>query len=157
MNPYAQYLDGRDPIETMHATPAALQAIVAKLTPQQIEASPAPGKWSVCQVLAHLADCELNFAMRLRQGLETPGVTITPFNQDTWATRYSAYTAAQSLETFLALRAWNLSLLTTVSAAERNNTLTHPERGTMTFQALLETIGGHDVNHLQRLQHNITA
>ena len=152
MNPYASYLEDRDPIEVMRSTPSDLQAIVARLTPEQIEAPTAPGKWSVREILAHMADCEVVWAFRIRQALETPGATVTPFDQDVWATRYAAYTADAAMQTFVALRAWNLALLETVSTAEKETLLTHPERGTFPMQEMLESIGGHDRNHVTRLQ-----
>ncbi len=152
MNPYASYLDSRPVLDILRATPAALQSLTAGLTQMQMDTPPAPGKWSVTNILAHLADCELVFAFRLRQALEKPGSVITPFDQDVWATRYSAYSAADALRTFIAVREWNLALFTTVSEADVANTVTHPERGEMTFQVLVETIAGHDLNHLTRLR-----
>src|ERR1700709_20279 len=123
MNPYASYLDGRPVLDIIRATPAALQSLTASLDANAMDTTPAPGKWSVRQILAHLADCELVFAFRLRQALEQPGSLITPFDQDGWATRYSAYSAADALRTFLAVREWNLALLTTVSEADYGNTV----------------------------------
>jgi uncharacterized damage-inducible protein DinB len=155
MNPYAKYLDGRDATDILIATPSELQSLIAGLTVDQMDEPLAPGKWSVREVLAHLADCEIVWAFRMRQAMETPGATVTPFDQDVWATRYSAYSAADALRTFLALRAWNLALLTTVSAAERSNPLSHPERGTFPFPELLESIAGHDRNHLLRLKEQL--
>jgi hypothetical protein len=152
MNPYASYLDGRPVLDIIRATPAALQSLTAGLDAAAMDTPPAPGKWSVRGILAHLADCELVFGFRLRQALEKPGSVITPFDQDAWATRYSAYSAADALRTFLAMREWNVALLAAVSEAEYANTVTHPERGEMTFQVLVETIAGHDLNHLNRLR-----
>ena len=155
MNPYAPYLDGRDTLDIMAATPSALQSLVAGLTPGQIDTPSAPGKWSVREVLAHLADTELVWANRIRQVLASPGVTIAPFDQDVWAARYAAYSAAASLRTFLAVREWNLALLTTVSPHEHSNLLTHPERGTFPLSELLEIVAGHDLNHLTRLRQQL--
>jgi hypothetical protein len=152
MNPYASYLDGRPVLDIIRATPAALQSLTAGLDAAAMDTPPAPGKWCVRVILAHLADCELVFGFRLRQALEQPGSVITPFDQDAWATRYSAYSAAEALRTFLAMREWNVALLAAVSEAEYANTITHPERGEMTFQVLVETIAGHDLNHLTRLR-----
>jgi hypothetical protein len=53
---------------------------------------------------------------------------------------------------FSAVRRWNLELLKTVTPAELAKTLNHPERGDMTFQAVIETMGGHDLNHLRQLE-----
>ena len=152
MNPYAGYLDGRDVVEILRATPAELQQLIGGKTVEQMDAPTAPGKWSLREILAHLADCELVWAWRIRQALETPGAMVAAFDQDVWATRYAAYSAELSLRTFLSLREWNLAVLTTVTAQERRNELTHPERGTFPLQELLEMIAGHDLNHLVRLR-----
>ncbi len=155
MNPYAKYLDGRDAVDILRATPSALQSLVAGLTHEQLDTPPAPGQWSIREILAHLADCEIVWAFRIRQALATPGATVTAFDQDVWATRYRAYSAADALRVFLANREWNLALLTTVSGEERANLLTHPERGTFPLTELLESIAGHDLNHLIRLRERL--
>ena len=152
MNPYASYLDGRDPVEIMQATPGDLQRLFACVSAEQMNEPTAPGKWSLREILAHLADCEVVWAFRVRQAFETPGATVTPFDQDVWAARYSAYSADVAMAAFLSLRAWNLALLTTVTNAEKSNLLTHPERGTFPLTELLESIAGHDRNHIVRLE-----
>ena len=152
MNPYESYLDGRPVLDIMRATPAALQSLTAGLTVDAMDTPPAPGKWSVREILAHLADCELVFGFRLRQTLEKPGSVVTPFDQDVWATRYRAYSAADALRTFVAVREWNLALLTAVTKPEYASTVSHPERGEMSLQMQLEMIAGHDLNHVTRLQ-----
>ena len=134
MNPYANCLDGRPVVEILRTTPTALQSMIAGLSADALSMPPAPGKWSVREILAHLADCELVFGFRLRQALEQPGSVITPFDQDVWARHYHAYSAADALRTWTALREWNLALLTAVSETDYANTVTHPERGQMTFQ-----------------------
>jgi hypothetical protein len=48
-------------------------------------------------------------------------------------------------------RRWNLALLGTVAPADFSKKLTHPERGEMTFQTVVETMAGHDLNHLLQL------
>jgi hypothetical protein len=100
----------------------------------------------------HLADCELVFAFRLRQTLAEDGPTIQPFDQDKWALNYTSVTARQALEVFTALRGWNLLLIESALPGAANRAVTHPERGVMTFQTMVETMAGHDLNHLAQLQ-----
>jgi uncharacterized damage-inducible protein DinB len=155
LNPYAKYLADADPIPVLLTTASRLQTLTAPLSQEQIDAAPAPGKWSIREIVAHLADCELVFAFRLRQTLAEDHTTLQPFNQEIWADRYSAYNFADALAMFTTTRNWNIKLLTTVSEAEEQKPATHPERGTMTFQTLLETIAGHDINHLEQVQAQI--
>ena len=151
-NPYATFLADQEPRAVLAATPGLIHQAVCELTPEQIQAPIAPGKWSPCEMLAHLADCELVFSFRLRQTLAEPSPTLQPFNQDAWATRYAAYDLPSALELFRATRAWNLKLIGNASEADFTREATHPERGTMTFQTIVETMAGHDLNHLAQLQ-----
>jgi uncharacterized damage-inducible protein DinB len=156
LNPYARYLAGQEPLPVLAATPVRLDALACGMTPEQLDAPPAPGKWSPREILAHLADCELVFCFRLRQTLaaheDLPHPVIQPFDQDLWAHRYAAYDVPSALALFRAAREWNLRLLAGASAADMDRITTHPERGTMTFRTILETMAGHDINHLRQLE-----
>jgi len=152
LNPYAKFLGAHDPIEVIGSTSSRLAQLTSRFTPSQIEQRPAPGKWSVREIVAHLADCELVFSFRLRQALAEDHPTIQPFDQDRWAARYANLDMASALRLFFAARAWNLLLLDGVTAAERERQTTHPERGTMTLWTIVETMAGHDINHLQQIE-----
>jgi uncharacterized damage-inducible protein DinB len=130
--------------------------LTANLSGAQINNPPGPRKWSIANIAAHLADCEIVFSFRLRQtlapALDQPHAIIQPFDQDDWAKRYGAYHLEPALALFKAARNWNLLYLTTVSQDDRHRPTTHPERGTMTFWTIVETMAGHDINHLQQLE-----
>jgi hypothetical protein len=156
LNPYAIYLGGRDPIPVLNSTAERIHALTARLPAAQINARPAPRKWSITEIVAHLADCEIVFSFRLRQPLATPlsqpHAIIQPFDQEAWAERYAGYQFEPALALFEAARHWNMLYLTTVSHEDRRRRTTHPERGTMTFWTIIETMGGHDINHLQQIE-----
>jgi uncharacterized damage-inducible protein DinB len=152
LNPYAKFLDGKEPIPVLTTTLDRLRAFTASLTPAQIDRSPAPNKWSIREIVAHLADCETVFCFRLRQALAEEHAIIQPFDQERWADRYAAYNFDSALALFEASRNWNLRLLTTISEDDRRHPTTHPERGTMTFWTIVETMAGHDINHLQQIE-----
>jgi len=152
LNPYAEFLGSSDPLTSAAETPARLASIMSKLPGEAMLRPPAPGKWSARQVLCHLADCEIAFAFRFRQTLAEPGHTMQPFfDQDLWARSYAAYPAEIALATFLSLRHWNLTLLKSLPEEAFLIEATHPERGTMTLQTIVETMAGHDRNHLAQL------
>jgi hypothetical protein len=153
-NPYATHLGPRDPREVVKQTPAKLAAIIQKLGPAGVEKIPSPGKWSPRMILCHLADGEMAFGFRLRQTLAEPHHTIQPFDQDAWAKPYTSgsLSAQFALEMFSTARRWNIALLDTVSAEDLKKPVTHPERGTMTFETIVETMAGHDLNHLAQLE-----
>lgn len=156
LNPYAYALAGRAPVAVMEQTPQRLTDLVARLSSERTEARPAPGKWSVREIVAHLADCEIGFGFRLRQAYGGVG-TAQPFDQDAWARSYGAYSFAEGLATFKALRAWNLAFIAGLSEADKQLPFTHPERGEMVLWTIVETMGGHDLHHLTRLEQQLTA
>jgi hypothetical protein len=151
-NPYAKYLGDDDPQRVIAATPGRLSELTKGLEAARLTRAPAPGKWSLRDIFCHLADCEIAFAFRLRQALAETNHVIQPFDQDSWAATYSQFDAATALATFTALRSWNCKLIATVPTQDFSKPLTHPERGEMTFRTLVETMGGHDRNHLLQVE-----
>lgn len=152
LNPYDKYLDGRPLDVILASTTERLSALIAAIGPEKSAVRLAPDKWSPAEILCHLADCELVFGFRLRQTLAENAPTIQPFDQEKWAETYPAIGAEQALATFSALRKWNLMLIAGALPGAANRPVTHPERGQMTFQTLVETMAGHDLNHLAQLQ-----
>ena len=151
MNPYASHLEGRDPFAVIAETPQQLAKLVRSLDSKALDKAPAPGKWSIRQILTHLADCELVFGFRLRQTVAQENHTVQPFDQDQWAAQYDSYDALTALETFTAVRRWNILFLSALPQETFARTMTHPERGTMTLQVVVETMAGHDRNHLKQI------
>src|ERR1700744_2825721 len=148
MNPYAGHLGSRDPLKVVATTARHLEQLSVALGPARIEESPAPGKWSPHEILCHLADCEIVFAFRLRQALAEDHHVIQPFDQDKWAQTYAQYEAQAAVAVFSAVRQWKLALIARFKPATLAKTLNHPERGDMILQTVVETMAGHDVNHL---------
>lgn len=152
LNPYAKFLEGQDPLAVLPNTPGRLKSLAQAIGPAKINTPQAPGKWSPRDIFCHLADCETVFAFRLRQTLAEDHHQVQPFDQDKWAARYSGVPAAEALAAFSALRNWNLRLIRDALPAAAGRMMTHPERGTMTFQSVVETMAGHDLNHLGQLR-----
>jgi uncharacterized damage-inducible protein DinB len=152
MNPYASFLADRDPLVVIDSTARRLAEIVARVPSASLEWRPAPGKWNAREILCHLADCEIAFAFRLRQTLAEPHHVIQPFDQEKWAGTYGGLTANGALSTFSALRHWDIELISSMPADGMAKPVSHPERGEMTFRVIVETMAGHDINHLLQLE-----
>jgi hypothetical protein len=152
MNPYASYIGDRAPLEVIEDTPRRLAELVETIGPARLEVPPAPGKWSARDILAHLADAEIVFSFRLKQTLAEDHHIIQPFDQDVWAKSYPACDAQLALAALSAVRAWNLAFIRSVKPADLSKPVTHPERGSMTFQTIVETMAGHDRNHIQQME-----
>jgi hypothetical protein len=152
LNPYESFLDGRRVDTILAATANKIAEYTEVIGDRETTLRQAPGKWSAAEIVCHLADCELVFGFRLRQTLAEDAPTIQPFDQDKWAATYPGVPASEALEVFSALRKWNLRLIRAALPAAADRKLTHPERGTMTFQTIVETMAGHDLNHLGQLR-----
>lgn len=152
LNPYDSFIDDRALEAILSDTATEIGRLIAILGPEKSRVRPTPGKWSAAEVICHLADCEVVFAFRLRQTLAEDAPVIQPFDQDKWAAPYPGVPAAAALEAFAAMRNWNLLLIAKALPSAAGRTVTHPERGTMTFLTIVETMAGHDLNHLRQLQ-----
>ena len=151
LNPYAQFVTGTDLLELVEAAPSKLSAAVEAHRSIGLDAPLAPGKWNVRQILAHITDTEIAFSFRMRQAVAETGHVIQPFDQEKWATRYEQADPETALALFGVLRQWNVQFLRGLSPDVFDKDVTHPERGTMKFRTIVETMAGHDGNHLAQL------
>ena len=151
LNPYAQFLTDVPAWEVIDETPGKLRFLLDQLGPRA-EEQPAPGKWSPRQIICHLADCEIVFAYRLRQALAEEHHVIQPFDQDKWAIQYEAFDTHTALAVFSAVRDWNVRLISTMTPHHLGKKLTHPERGEMHVALVVETMAGHDLNHIKQIE-----
>ena len=145
--PYAANLGDRDPLAVLASTAAQ----IAALNPARYSTPWAPGKWTFGQIIAHLADCEVAFAFRLRQAAAEPNYTVQPFDQDHWADSYPTVDPAAALNVFVSVRAWSVAFLQALPPETFDKTVHHPEFGPMKFRNIVEIIAGHDLNHLAQL------
>jgi len=160
---YAQRLiskiDGKDPLRVQASTAKKLTAILRRGTASQLRRKPAPEKWSVVEILAHLADAELVVGWRLRSILSAPGAPIAAYDQDAWASngQYAKRDPRKSLERFRILREANLELIKSLTPEQRRQFGLHSERGEESIDRLTMLIAGHDLNHLEQIEALLTA
>jgi DinB superfamily len=148
------HVEGQDPIKVQKATAGKLYKLSRRLTPGQLRWQPEPGKWSIAEILAHLADVEIVASWRMRSIIGSDGITIQPFDQDAWASvfHYRRRDPKQSLEVFCLLRENNLAMLKALppEAWERHGM--HLERGKETIAHLARMFAGHDMNHISQIE-----
>jgi hypothetical protein len=113
-----------------------------------------PGKWTVRQIVAHLADAELVGAHRFRQVIAEDNPTLVAFDQDAWTRNldYARRKPKTSLETFRRIRAENYELLKDLPPAAFDRAGNHTQNGRMTLRQLLEGYAGHAESHAKQLQ-----
>ena len=113
-----------------------------------------PGKWSIRQIVAHLADAEMVGAHRFRQVIAEDNPTLIAYDQDAWTRNldYARRKPKQSLETFRRVRAENYELLKDQPPEAFDRTGNHSQNGRMTLRQLLEGYAGHAESHARQLQ-----
>lgn len=151
-NPYAADLGDLDVMRALAETPERLRALAERLTPAQFGRSYARGKWTAAQLFVHLAQCELMFGARVRMALTDEGYVVQPFDQDAWLLREAGADGPTAFRAYYALRQLNLQLFAALSQEERRRPLTHPERGPMIVEWILESLAGHERHHLPQLE-----
>ena len=148
------YTEDKEPMLLQRAAPKKLAALIKGKQKKRLMRRPAPGKWSIAEIMAHLADSEIVIGWRLRQILSTNGVPIQAYDQDRWASTfdYAHRDPRQSLESFRVVRESNLALLKAVPRPTWENYGVHQERGNESIGHLVRMIAGHDLNHLGQVE-----
>ncbi|HXY13450.1 MAG TPA: DinB family protein [Terriglobales bacterium] len=147
-------LNGREPLRVQQETPRRLQKAIQSLSKPQLTRRPEPSKWSIAEILAHLADGELVASWRMRLVIGSNGVPIQAFDQDVWAETfvYSKRDPKVSLETFRVLRENNLRMLKALPKELWENYGMHSERGKETIAHMVRMFAGHDLNHVAQVE-----
>jgi hypothetical protein len=148
------YGEGKEPLRLQQAAPKKLALLLKGKTGKQLMRRPAPDKWSVAEIVAHLADAELAISWRIRQVLSNNAVPIQAYDQDVWAKTfdYARRDPRQSLANFRTLREANVALLKSVPRKLWDNYGVHEERGNESVSHVVRMVAGHDLNHLQQIQ-----
>ena len=146
-------LGDRQPLDVLTATPQALRRAVAGLSDDDLSTPEAAGKWSMRQVVRHLADAEIVWGWRLRLVLAQDRPPLTGYDQDAWADRlhYDAAPIDDALDEFTALRRTHLRIVATASDADLARYGVHAERGEESVAHMMKMYAGHDLLHLSQL------
>ena len=141
-------------LERFRRGPEVLAVVLTGVFGEEEDFIPAPGKWSIRQILAHLADGELVGAHRMRVVVAEENPTLTAFDQDLWTRNldYAQRKPKQSLESFRRLRAENYDLLKGLPESAFARTGNHTERGKVTLLELVEGYAGHAEGHARQMQ-----
>jgi hypothetical protein len=147
-------LGDQDPVAVLRETPHALQQFVAAV-PEAIVTKPEePGKWSIRDVVQHLADSELVGGFRLRMVLAHDRPDLTGYDQDRWANRlrYDEVDVHDALQQFIVLRRANLRLWQNLSADDLRRVGLHRERGEESLGHMRRLYAAHDLLHRRQVE-----
>ena len=148
------YQEGADPLKILRTTPRTIERLMKGVSKKRLMSRPEPAKWSVAEIVAHLADTELVGGFRMRLVIGENGTTIQAFDQDVWAEKfeYRKRDPKLSLSRYAALRENNLALITSIPKAMWQNYGMHTERGKETVERIIQMYAGHDLNHLRQIE-----
>ena len=146
-------LDNKDPLVVLGRLISELENLVNGLTSEELRRPEAPGKWSILEVVHHLADSELVWAYRLRLVLAEKQPRITGYDQDRWASqlKYREANPEDVLELLEILRKTNLRLINSLSDEELQRAGTHNERGEESVEHMIRLYAGHDLVHSNQI------
>ena len=142
-------------LEAAEKSPKEIAAAVSGLSPEVLRYKPAPDKWSILEILGHLADIEIVYAYRLRQMLADEKPVIAPMDQDAWAKNlgYTEIAAPELVALYGLNRHHSLRLLRRLKPADLEKSAFHPElRKQVTVARLVEQMSGHGANHLAQIE-----
>jgi hypothetical protein len=139
----AQYKDGY----------RVVAAALLKITPEELDATPGPGKWSARQIVHHLADSETTAAVRFRLLLAEDRPAIQAYDQDTFAGRLHYERAHEgALELFRAVRAATAELMGCLSEADWLREGTHSDLGRYGLDTWLRIYAPHAHRHADQIR-----
>jgi len=159
LNPYAELLGKADPLKVAAATPARIAGMTRSLTPAQLAKRPAPGKWSIQEIICHLAETDLVMCCRARWIAFEDNPTLVPFDQNKWSAGWlrEKEPVVETLERFRLIRRSQVRLFRSAAGKDWSRSGFHPERGIVTLKEQLETVAGHDLNHLAQIRRLVAA
>jgi hypothetical protein len=148
------YLDGQDPVKVQSGTANRLAKLIRGVPRARLTRRPAPRKWSVAEILAHLAEDELVGGFRMRLIVGAPGTPVQGFDQDRWAEtgKYAKRDPKKSIELFRAIREANIAFYKSLTPAQRKLYGIHSERGKESVERLFTLFAGHDINHTKQIE-----
>jgi DinB superfamily len=145
---------GKDPVAVQRDTPSLIAALITGVPDHKLRMRPAPDRWSVGEILAHLSEAEITASWRYRQMLEHDGCPLPPYGQELWARLggYADRDPQDSMQLFRLLRQSNLEMFDRLTPDEWLRHGIHAERGEMTVRDLALQIAGHDINHVEQIK-----
>ncbi len=144
----------QDPLKVQAATPKKLEQLVRGASPAKLRKKPAPDKWSVAEILAHLADVEIVIGWRMRSILGAPGTAIQAYDQNAWngSLHYGKRDPRKDLIQQRVNREANLALLKILTPEQWQQFGMHSERGQESIERIVKMVAGHDLNHIQQIE-----
>lgn len=142
-------------LETSEKSPKQIAAAVSGIPEKTLRYKPTPDKWSILEILGHLADIELVYAYRIRQMLADEKPQIAPMDQNAWAKNlgYMESSPPELVALYGLNRHANLQLLRRIRLGDLEKSAYHPElKRDVRVADILTQMAGHGANHLEQIE-----
>jgi len=148
------YVQGQNHLKVLQSTPKNIARLIKGKSSSVLSRTDVSGKWSVAQILAHLAEGEIVMAYRLRLVVGANETPIQAYDQNKWEQNagWVRKNPKLALDLFTTLRANNVAFLKSLTKEQWDNFGMHAERGKETVTRMAELYAGHDVNHLRQIE-----
>jgi len=136
-------------IDQIARVPEEIAALVRGLSTAQLATPYRDGGWTVAQVVNHMGDSHMNAYLRTRWALTETGYVVKPYDEKQWAELADSrgVDVTPSLDILRGVHARWVTLLRTLSDADFARTMTHPERGPITIDWLVQLYAWHGRHH----------
>ncbi|HMD16105.1 MAG TPA: DinB family protein [Terriglobales bacterium] len=142
-------------LDAAEMSPKQIAAAVSGLPDKTLRYKPAPNKWCILEILAHLADVEILYAYRMRQMLADRDPVIAPIDQDAWAKNlgYMESSPPELVALYGLNRHANLRLLRRLKVDDLQKSARHPELDRrVTVADYVQMMSKHGPNHLEQIE-----
>jgi hypothetical protein len=150
---YIQALGDSDPFETQRKSPKRLKKLLKGLSEKQLARRPAPDKWSIKEVIAHLADGEVIMGSRLRFVAAQDRPPLPGYDQDLFVQNLGVdkVKTKELLEAFAMARKLNMQLIARLPESALDRVGMHGERGEESIRTMITMYAGHDLIHEEQI------
>jgi hypothetical protein len=150
---YAKALGEADPIESQRKAPKRVKKLIRGLSEKELSRKPAPGKWSIKEIIAHLADGEVIIGSRERFVAAQDRALLPGYDQDAFVEHLGTDRAKTKdlLQAFAAVRGANVAMLSRLPRASFSHVGLHSERGEESLDAMVRMYAGHDIIHEEQI------
>lgn len=133
--------------------PTRLTRAIDGLSDEALRRPEAEGKWSIAEVIAHLAQFELIVGHRIRSIVSADTPPLVAFDQERWVRDvYRGEPAAELIEQLAAIRSINLKFLERLREDEWSRAGIHPQYGHNTIRQLIDRFEKHQEKHLGQIE-----
>jgi hypothetical protein len=141
-------------LERYRRGPELVATLMTGAAGAELDFRTAPGRWTLRQLVAHLADAELVASTRFRRVIAEDNPALPGYDQEAWAERlnYAKRKTSESVDMFRRLRAECYELLKDLAPETFERTGTHSEAGPITLRQLVERMALHAESHARQIQ-----